>query len=464
MHYVSTRGRAPVLAFDEVVLTGLARDGGLYVPEMWPRFMPDIQAALVNLTYPELAIRVMAPFLGSAMTEDELAGIVAVSYQNFTHPAVAPLKQLGPHSWLCELFHGPTLAFKDYALQFLGPLFDHILRRRGERVVIVGATSGDTGSAAIEAFRDHAAVDVFILHPHERVSPIQRRQMTTVQAANVHNIAVTGTFDDCQRLVKDLFNDHPFREAMNLSAVNSINWARIMAQVVYYFWAALAVGGGRRAVAFAVPTGNFGNAFAGYVARAMGVQVGRLMIGSNRNDILTRFFATGTMTMQMVVPTLSPSMDIQVSSNFERLLFELYDQEGDAVERLMEQFRETGTFSITHDRLYDIRKIFRGFSLDDNETRDIIADVYARTGEHVDPHTAIGIAAGRAIGPDIGMPVITLATAHPAKFPQAIREATGREPVLPERLAAVLACKERFTVLPVDLAAVKEHIRLRARR
>ena len=463
MQYVSTRGQAPVLAFDDVVLTGLARDGGLYVPKTWPRLMPEMRGALAT-TYPELAVRVMAPFLGSAMTEDELAEIVAVSYRNFTHPAIAPMKQLGPQSWLCELFHGPTLAFKDYALQFLGPLFDHILRRRGERVVIVGATSGDTGSAAIEAFRDHAAVDIFILHPHERVSPIQRRQMTTVQAGNVHNIAVTGTFDDCQRLVKELFNDLPFREAMNLSAVNSINWARIMAQVVYYFWTALAIGGGQRAVAFAVPTGNFGNVFAGYVARAMGLPVARLMIGSNRNDILTRFLATGAMTTQTVIPTLSPSMDIQVSSNFERLLFDVYDRDGDAVARLMEEFRKTGAFSISRDRLKGIRAIFRAIALDDTETRETIADVYARTGELVDPHTAIGIAAGRAVGPDIQMPVITLATAHPAKFPQAIREATGQEPVLPERLAAVLEREERFTVLPVDLAAVKKHIRLRARR
>ncbi|VBB69742.1 Threonine synthase [invertebrate metagenome] len=464
LRYVSTRGLAPALTFEDVLLTGLARDGGLYVPELWPVFCKEELLTLSRLSYPELAIRVIRPFIGTTLTESELADIVWNGCKNFRHPAVAPLKQLDCNGWVCELFHGPTLAFKDYALQFLGPLFDHILQQSGKRVVLVGATSGDTGSAAIEAFRDRAAVDVFVLHPHERVSSVQRRQMTTVQADNIHNIAVTGTFDDCQALVKRLLNDVPFRESMNLSAVNSINWGRLIAQVVYYFWSALAIGGCSRQIAFAVPTGNFGNVFAGYVARAMGLPVSRFVIGSNCNDILTRFFATGTMSVRPVVPTLSPSMDIQVSSNFERLLFEMYNRDGAIVERLMTQFQETGVFSVANNCKQEIRDLFCGFALNDDETKATMAEVYTTTGALVDPHTAIGIAAARASLVRSEMPVITLSTAHPAKFPLATREATGQEAVLPAHLDNLFVCEERFIVLPADLAVVQQYIRLHARR
>ncbi|MFN3077893.1 MAG: threonine synthase, partial [Alphaproteobacteria bacterium] len=377
MKYVSTRGKAPVLTFEDVLLTGLARDGGLYVPESWPTFEAEEIRDLRGLTYAEMAVAVMLPYVGAAVTESELADIVDASYAGFGHGAVAPLKQIGPDQWLLELFHGPTLAFKDYAMQFLGRMFEHVLTQRGERVVIVGATSGDTGSAAIEAFRGREAVDIFILHPKGRVSEVQRRQMTTVLADNVHNIAVEGTFDDCQDLVKALFNDLAFRDEMRLSAVNSINWARIMAQTVYYFWAAVSLGAPDRPVAFSVPTGNFGNVFAGYVAQAMGLPVDRFIIGSNSNDILTRFFESGAMAMAPVVPTLSPSMDIQVSSNFERLLFELYGRDGAEITRIMTEFRDTGQFTIDGSLLQEARELFRGFSRDDAETSATIAAMYA---------------------------------------------------------------------------------------
>ncbi|MBF0374812.1 MAG: threonine synthase, partial [Alphaproteobacteria bacterium] len=335
MRYVSTRGHAPALAFDDVLLTGLARDGGLYVPETWPQFEPDAIRAMAGLSYEDLAVKVMLPFLGGTIPEDAFAELVSETCAAFGHEAVAPLRQLGRGDWLMELFHGPTLAFKDHALQLLGRLFDHVLCQRGQRVTIVGATSGDTGSAAIEACRDRASIDIVILHPKGRVSDVQRRQMTTVLSPNVHNVAIEGTFDDCQDLVKALFADLAFRDEMRLSAVNSINWARIMAQIVYYFAAATALGAPDRKLSFAVPTGNFGNVYAGYAARAMGLPIERFVVGSNSNDILTRFFESGAMTMGGVVPTLSPSMDIQVSSNFERLLFDLVGRDGAKVEALM---------------------------------------------------------------------------------------------------------------------------------
>ncbi len=464
MQYVSTRGLAPALTFEKVLFTGLASDGGLYVPEQWPVFGKEELLSMTRLTYQELAVRVMLPFVGTALTENELTDLVEAGCLSFRHPAVAPLKQLDCNRWLCELFHGPTLAFKDYALQLLGHILASILYRSEQRVVILGATSGDTGSAAIEAFRDCAAVEVFVLHPHGLVSSIQRRQMTTVQADNIHNIAVTGTFDDCQALVKGLFNDVSFRETMNLSAANSINWGRIMAQVVYYFWAVLAIGGPFRTVAFAIPTGNFGNVFAGYVARAMGLPIGLFVVGSNRNDILTRFFTTGRMSVRPVVQTVSPSMDIQVASNFERLLFEIYARDGSVVERLMTQFYETGSFSIASHSLKDIRGLFHGCAFTDDETKAAIAQVYAMTGELVDPHTAIGIAAARATLVESEMPIVTLATAHPAKFPRVLREATGQQAALPVHLKDLLHREERFVVLPADLAVVREYIRLHARR
>jgi threonine synthase len=459
LRYVSTRGAAPALAFDEVLLAGLARDGGLYVPETWPSLTPADLRGLAGLDYASLATRVMLPFIGGTIAEDDFAEIVAQSYAEFDHVAVAPLKQLDERTWLMELFHGPTLAFKDVALQLLGRLYDHVLRQRGTRATIVGATSGDTGSAAIEACRDRESIEIFILHPFGRVSEVQRRQMTTVASANVHNIAVEGTFDDCQDLLKAMFNDQGFREEVSLSAVNSINWARIMAQVVYYVAAALALGAPERRVAFSVPTGNFGNVYAGYVARRMGLPIADFVVGSNRNDILTRFFETGQMTIGEVQPSLSPSMDIQVSSNFERLLFELYDREGPALGRAMASFRRNGQLHVGDDRWKAACELFRGYRLDDAETLNAIAEVYRQSGELLDPHSAIGVAAAHACHRDRDVPVVALATAHPAKFPDAVEKATGIRPALPERLAGLMTRAERVDVLPNDLKTVQSYIR-----
>ncbi|MBW7850464.1 MAG: threonine synthase [Rhodospirillales bacterium] len=459
MTYVSTRGQAPVLAFDDVLLAGLARDGGLYVPQEWPRFSAAEIRALAGLPYAELATRVMLPFLDRTISEDDFAALVADSYAGFGHAAVAPLKQLDRGDWLLELFHGPTLAFKDYALQLLGRLFDHVLARRGARVTIVGATSGDTGSAAIEACRDRAAIDIVILHPKGRVSEVQRRQMTTVLSSNVHNVAVEGTFDDCQDLVKALFNDQPFRDEMALSAVNSINWARIMAQIVYYFAAGTALGAPERPVSFAVPTGNFGNVYAGYGARAMGLPVEQFVVGSNRNDILTRFFDSGEMALGEVMPTLSPSMDIQVSSNFERLLFDLYDRDGAALADVMARFRATGAMNVGAARWKKALELFDGFRLDDDGTQAVIRDVYRATGELLDPHSAVGVAAGRARRRRADIPMISLATAHPAKFPAAVEAATGIHPALPARLADLFERPERCDVLPNDVAVLKDYVK-----
>jgi threonine synthase len=464
LRYVSTRGAAPALAFDDVMLAGLARDGGLYVPESWPQLPADALRALAGLDYPEIAFRVMRPFLGGRLDEDVFARLVRETYAGFGHAAVAPLKQLDGRTWLLELFHGPTLAFKDMALQLLGRLYDHVLGRRGQRVTIVGATSGDTGSAAIEAFRDREAIDIFILHPLGRVSEVQRRQMTTVDAANVCNIAVEGTFDDCQDLVKAMFNDHRFRDELDLSAVNSINWARVMAQIVYYIAAGVALGAPDRAVSFAVPTGNFGNVYAGYGARAMGLPVERLIVGSNRNDILTRFFATGRMAMEAVQPTLSPSMDIQVSSNLERFLFDLYDRDGAALAQAMASFRRNGQLAIGDERWQRARSLFDGYRFDDGETLHAIAEIHRQTGELIDPHSAIGIAAAHAAErPADGgaAPIVALATAHPAKFPDAVERATGKRPALPARLADLLQRPERVEVLPNDLKTVQGFIRSR---
>jgi threonine synthase len=461
LRYISTRGAAPALAFDDVLLAGLARDGGLYVPETWPRLTDDEIRALVGLDYAEIAIRVMRPFVDGRVEEDIFARIVREAYAGFGHTAVAPLKQLDGRTWLLELFHGPTLAFKDMALQLLGPLYDHVLAKRGDRVTIVGATSGDTGSAAIEAFRDRAAVDIFILHPLGRVSEVQRRQMTTVRSTNVRNIAIEGTFDDCQDLVKAMFNDYRFRDELNLSAVNSINWARVMAQTVYYVAAAVALGAPDRAVSFAVPTGNFGNVYAGYAARAMGMPIERLIVGSNRNDILTRFFASGRMAIEEVHSSLSPSMDIQVSSNFERLLFDLYGRDGPALAQAMASFRRNGQLAVGDERWKTARAVFDGYRFDDADTLQAIAGVYRQTGELVDPHSAIGIAAAHAAARDHGGPVVALATAHPAKFPDAVERATGLRPQLPSRLAGLFDRPESVEVLSNDLKTVQGYIRSR---
>ena len=459
--YVSTRGRAAALDFEGVLLAGLAPDGGLYVPETWPSLTDGDIRAMAGLPYAELATRVMWPFVAGAIGEDDLQALIADSYDGFDHRAVAPLVQLDRDEWLMELFHGPTLAFKDYALQIVGRLFDHVLARRGERITIVGATSGDTGSAAIEACRDREAIDIFILHPAGRVSEVQRRQMTTVAAHNVHNVAIEGTFDDCQDLVKAMFNDAPFRDACRLGAVNSINWARIAAQTVYYVAAATALGAPDRSVAFAVPTGNFGNVFAGYVARRMGIPIDQLIIASNPNDILTRFFETGAMTAKPVVPSISPSMDIQVSSNFERLLFDVMERDGDAVGRAMEGFRADGRLVIDDARLAGLGELFEAGRLDDEETRRAIAATYEETGQMLDPHSAIGLAVGRDRRREPGMPMVALATAHPAKFPDAVEQATGVRPALPDRLGDLFEREERFDTLANDLGAIQQYIRAR---
>ena len=459
VRYISTRGRAPAVGFEEVLLTGLAADGGLYVPESWPRVSAADLLAWRGLDYGALATAVIWPFVAGAIGRTDFERIVAESYVGFDHAAVAPLKQLDSRLWLMELFHGPTLAFKDYALQLLGRLFDHVLARRGARVTVIGATSGDTGSAAIEACRDRAAVEIFILHPKGRTSEVQRRQMTTVLSANVHNIAVTGTFDDCQDIVKALLNDAALRDELRLSAVNSINWARIMAQIAYYFVAGVALGAADRPIAFAVPTGNFGNIYAAYGARQMGLPVDRLVIGSNRNDILTRTLDSGVMAIAGVEPSRSPSMDIQVSSNFERLLFDLYDRDGTAVDEAMKTFRDSGRFAIDPGRLARARRLFVGHRVDDAATLATIRDVYGASGELLDPHTAVGVAAARAVALDGAVPLVALACAHPAKFPDAVEQAVGLRPALPARLADLLQREERCVDLPNDIAAVRDFVR-----
>ncbi len=463
MNYISTRGEAPALTFDDVLLNGLARDGGLYMPETWPTFSQSEIAEFKDLPYPELALRVIRPFVGDAISESALAGIIDGAFANFDTPEIAPLKEIGDAEWLLELFHGPTLAFKDMAMQVLGPVFDHVLKARGEWITIIGATSGDTGSAAIEACRDRDAIEIFILHPQGRVSDVQRRQMTTVASPNVHNIAVEGTFDDCQALVKAMFNDPPFRDRLRLSAINSINWARIVAQIVYYFWAAAKLGAPETTVSFAVPTGNFGNVFAGYAARRLGLPIDKFVVGSNRNDILTRFFASGSMEKGEVHPTISPSMDIQVSSNFERLLFELEGRNGGRVASIMDGLSDSGRFTVDAGTLKAAQALFEGASFDDEETKAAIKAVFDATGELVDPHTAVGLAAARARRRDPDRPMIALATAHPAKFPDAVEDATGVRPDLPERLSNLLELEERCEVLANNLSAIQAHVSERAR-
>ncbi len=462
MKYVSTRGRAPILDFEGVLLAGLANDGGLYVPETWPA--PDF-GALAGRSYPEVAATLFEPFVGDSLAPSDLRAMVADAYAGFAHAAVAPLRQIGPNDWLMELFHGPTLAFKDVALQLLGRLFDHVLKREARRITIVGATSGDTGSAAIEGCRGRDAMDIFILYPHGRVSDVQRRQMTTVADANVHCLAVEGSFDDCQAIVKALFNDPATRQRLSLSAVNSINWARVMAQIVYYVTATLALGPERRP-AFVVPTGNFGDIYAGYAARRMGLPVSRLVAATNRNDILARFFATGDYRSARVEPTISPSMDIQVSSNFERLLLDLCRGNAGAVERLMADMA-TGGFAVAPLALEEARKTFDAGRTSEEETLEAIRRTRAETGFLIDPHTAVGVHVAREqrrsgrIAADV--PLVTLATAHPAKFPDAVERATGERPALPPHLAGLMERPERFAVLPNDFAAVRTYITDRAR-
>jgi threonine synthase len=459
VRYVSTRGAAPVLDFSDVLLAGLARDGGLYLPEEWPQLAPDALERLAEAPYDQAAVEVMWPYVEGSIDRDDFAAIVADAYATFDDPDVVPLVQLHDGLWLAELFHGPTLAFKDVALQLVGRLFDHELARRGERVTIVGATSGDTGSAAIEACRDRDAIDVFILHPAGRVSEVQRRQMTTVLSPNVHNVAVEGTFDDCQDLVKALFADTAFRDRRRLSAVNSINWARVMAQITYYVTSAARLGAGpTRPISFAVPTGNFGNVFAGHAAARMGVPVARLVVGSNRNDILTHFFGDGAMTISEVHPTLSPSMDIQVSSNLERLLFELLGRDGAAVAELQQRFRDEGTIAFDPEVLAPLSEGWAAARLDDAATTRVMAEVYERDGMLVDPHTAVGIGVARARRGDQSIPMVAMATADPAKFPDAVEAATGVRPPLPPRLADLLERPERCDLVANDVGAVRAYI------
>jgi threonine synthase len=459
MQYVSTRGRAPRLGFEEAMFAGLARDGGLYLPETWPRLAPEEIAALAGLPYEEAAFRVMRPFLGDAFTDAEFRDILARAYAGFGHVARVPLVQIGPNDWLMELFHGPTLAFKDVAMQLIGQMFQTALKRRGGRVTIVGATSGDTGSAAIEAFRGLDAVDVFILFPEGRVSEVQRRQMTTPDEPNVHAMAIAGDFDDAQARVKDMFNDFAFRDAVNLAGVNSINWARVLAQAVYYFAAAVGLGAPHRKVSFAVPTGNFGDIFAGYVAKRMGLPIDRLVIGTNQNDILHRTLATGRHSKEAVAPSISPSMDIQVSSNFERLLFEVYDREGAAVEQLMASLKAEGAYALSQGALERLRAEFDSARVSEDETRETIRRVLAGTGEVICPHTAVGVKAAADRRGDPAVPMVVLATAHPAKFPDAVEAACGIRPALPPRMADLFDRPERVTYVGNDLAAIEKFIR-----
>jgi len=450
MRYVSTRGRAAELGFCDALLAGLATDGGLYVPQTWPK-----NPTLTGSTYASKAASLMAPYVEGEIPLDVFAQLCATAYSTFRDPAVVPLVQIAPEHYLLELFHGPTLAFKDVALQLIGQLFDYVLTQRNQRVMIVGATSGDTGSAAIDGVKGCKNVDIVILYPNGRVSDVQRRQMTTITSPNVHTVAVDGTFDDCQDLVKAMFNDAPFREANSLSAVNSINWARVMAQTVYYFTALETLG---RSASFSVPTGNFGNVLAGWIAKQMGADIEKLIVGSNSNDILTRFFETHSMDMLPVVPTLSPSMDIQVSSNFERLLFEMNNRDGGATTEQLNRFRQSGKLSVEPDQYAKwIAPTFRAHRANNDETLAVMKRIYGESGMLVDPHTAVGIASAEACA-EPGVPTITLATAHPAKFPDAVKRATGVHPELPDHVADLFDREERIVNLPNDLQAIEAFV------
>ena len=463
MRYLSTRAAAEPLGFEDVLIEGLARDGGLYVPASWPPLSPTQIEGFKGQPYVQVAQAVMAPFAGGVAPE-ALNQIIADAYASFRVPDVAPLTSLeavAPNLHLLELWHGPTLAFKDVAMQVLGGLFDHVLAKRGQKVTIIGATSGDTGSAAIEAIRGRKNADIFILHPHGRTSEVQRRQMTTVDAPNVFNIAVEGTFDDCQNLLKAMFNDAAFRDEVNMSGVNSINWARLMPQIVYYLTAAIQLGGPQRPVSFSVPTGNFGDIYAGYAAHQMGLPIERLVIASNQNDILTRVMRTGEHALGPVAQTLAPSMDIQISSNFERLLFDMLGRDGAAVAGLMDDLAQTQRFTVPADALASVSGLFGAQRADRAQTLDTMRDVHAKTGMLMDPHTAIGVSAAlsdRADHPS-DTPMVVLGTAHPAKFPDAVEQATGVRPPLPEHLADLYDRDEKYDVLPNDLAAVQAHVR-----
>ncbi len=462
MRYISTRGQAPALTFEEAMMTGLARDGGLYVPETVPPLSADEIEDMAGKSYEDIAFAVMRPFLGDTFTDDEFRDLIAKAYAGFGHDARAPLVQLAPNHFLLELFHGPTLAFKDFAMQIIGQMMQAALARSGKRITIVGATSGDTGSAAIEAFRGLDNVDVFIMYPHGRVSEVQRRQMTTSVEANVHALAVEGDFDDCQGKLKEMFNDFDFRDEVGLAGVNSINWGRVLAQVVYYFSSAVSLGAPHRKVSFTVPTGNFGDIFAGFIAKQMGLPIDRLVIATNQNDILHRCMAQNDYTKKGVKPSISPSMDIEVSSNFERALFWAHDKDGTAVSALMDELKTTGTFSVSDNAMAALREHYDSGSTDEAATLAKITSALADTGELLCPHSAVGVdVAERHLGT---VPMVTLATAHPAKFPDAVEKASGIRPPLPQRMADLYERSERVTQVPNDLAALQAIIRERRAR
>lgn len=458
MRYVSTRGEAAPLDFVEVMLAGLARDGGLYVPESWPSLDRKTIAAFAGKPYAEVAVDVIRPFVGGSIADADLARMAREAYGGFRHPATAPLVQLNPSLFVLELFHGPTLAFKDLAMQLVARLMDHVLHQRGERTTIVVATSGDTGGAAAEAFRGRGQVDVVVLFPRGRISEVQQRMMTTVPDANVHAVAIEGTFDDCQALVKAMFNHHDFGDRVRLSGINSINWARIVAQAVYYFTAAVALGAPHRKIAFTVPTGNFGDVYAGYVASRMGLPLDRLVVATNVNDILARTFATGSYELRDVIATTSPSMDIQVSSNFERLLFEASGRDAHYVRSLMGSLAQSRRFSVSAQALKELRALFSANRADEQECAAEIRAWMREAKYCVDPHTAIALAVAEKETRDDSVPMVVLSTAHPAKFPAAVKAACGLEPPLPDWLADLPKRKERVTVLPADQAAVERFV------
>ncbi len=458
LRYHSTRGQAPEITFDDVLLTGLAPDGGLYLPKTWPHFTQSQWRALQGAPYQKIAETIITPFLSGSILEAQLPDMLDKAYANFRHPAIAPLKQIGASDFVLELFHGPTLAFKDYALQVVGQMFDRVLTHYNRRATIVGATSGDTGSAAISAFEGLDAVDIIILYPKGRVSAVQQRQMTSVVAKNVHTLAIDGSFDDCQNMVKAMFKDSIFRQKVQLSAINSINWGRIIAQTVYYAASATAVGAPDRPVSYAIPTGNFGNVFAGYVAQKMGLPVKGFTIATNHNDILNRFIQQNDMRSEQVIPSLSPSMDIQISSNFERFLFDLLQQQGAQLSAIMTDFQTNGTMSLTHQQWQEAKKYLESFRLDDTQTLAAIARAFENCGEIFCPHSIIGVEAGLARKREAGEAVISLATAHPAKFPDAVQQAIARTPELPTFLSDLMSRPEKFEEAPNDLKTVQEII------
>ncbi|WP_299734372.1 threonine synthase [uncultured Endozoicomonas sp.] len=459
MKYISTRGQGEPKDFQGVLLAGLAEDGGLYVPESLPQFSADKIRSLKGLPYNELAFEVIKPFVGGTIADDKLQQMINDSYGAFSHKAVAPMQQLDSNQWVMELFHGPTLAFKDFALQLLGRLLDHVLTERNEKAVVLGATSGDTGSAAIEGCRHSEHLEIFILHPYQRVSEVQRRQMTTILDNNVHNIAIKGNFDDCQDMVKQCFADQSFLpENTRLVAVNSINWARIMAQIVYYFYAGLNLGAPDQAVSFSVPTGNFGDIFAGYIAKGMGLPVEKLIVATNNNDILHRFFQNNDYRKESLHQTLSPSMDIMVSSNFERLLFDMHKRDGAAMHELMNKFHKTGAIQVSDTAWQDIKILFDSCRSDDQQVCETITKVYHETSYLLDPHTATGMRAAYKLDHPSEIPVVTLATAHPVKFPDAVINAGLNAPSLPEPMADLHEREERYDILDHDLKSLKDYI------